>query len=33
MTPREWGRLQGFPNKFIIPVADASAYKQFVNKM
>ena len=33
MTPREWARLQGFPNKFIIPVADASAYKQFGNSV
>lgn len=31
MTPREWARLQGFPDHFIIPVADASAYKQFGN--
>lgn len=33
MTPKEWARLQGFPNKFIIPVADASAYKQFGNSV
>lgn len=33
MTPREWARLQGFPNNFIIPVADASAYKQFGNSV
>lgn len=33
MTPREWARLQGFPDKFIIPVADASAYKQFGNSV
>ncbi len=31
MTPREWARLQGFPDNFLIPVADASAYKQFGN--
>lgn len=31
MTPREWARLQGFPDKFVIPVSDASAYKQFGN--
>ena len=24
MTPREWARLQGFPDKYVIPVADAS---------
>ncbi len=29
MTPREWARLQGFPDRYVIPVADASAYKQF----
>ncbi len=33
MTPREWARLQGFPDKFAIPVADASAYKQFGNSV
>lgn len=33
MTPREWARLQGFPDDFIIPVADASAYKQFGNSV
>ena len=33
MTPREWARLQGFPDTFIIPVADASAYKQFGNSV
>lgn len=33
MTPREWARLQGFPDSFIIPVADASAYKQFGNSV
>ena len=41
MTPREWGALQGFPvyNQgdgspvFVIPVADASAYKQFGNSV
>lgn len=33
MTPREWARLQGFPDKFIIGVADASAYKQFGNSV
>jgi DNA (cytosine-5)-methyltransferase 1 len=33
MTPREWARLQGFPDKFIIPVADTSAYKQFGNSV
>ena len=33
MTPREWARLQGFPEEFKIPVADASAYKQFGNSV
>ena len=33
MTPREWARLQGFPDDYIIPVADASAYKQFGNSV
>lgn len=33
MTPREWARLQGFPDNFIIEVADASAYKQFGNSV
>lgn len=33
MTPREWARLQGFPDDFIIAVADASAYKQFGNSV
>ncbi len=33
MTPREWARLQGFPDTFIIKVADVSAYKQFGNSV
>jgi DNA (cytosine-5)-methyltransferase 1 len=33
MTPREWARLQGYPDKYVIPVADASAYKQFGNSV
>lgn len=33
MTPREWARLQGYPDNYIIPVADASAYKQFGNSV
>lgn len=33
MTPREWARLQGFPDKFKIVVADASSYKQFGNSV
>jgi DNA (cytosine-5)-methyltransferase 1 len=33
MTPREWARLQGYPDEYIIPVSDASAYKQFGNSV
>lgn len=33
MTPREWARLQGFPDNYIIPVSDTSAYKQFGNSV
>ena len=33
MTPREWARLQGFPDRFKIPVSDAQAYKQFGNSV
>lgn len=33
LTPRECARLQGFPDKFIIPVSDMQAYKQFGNSV
>ena len=33
MTPREFARLQGFPEKFKIVVSDAQAYKQFGNSV
>lgn len=33
MTPREWARLQGYPDNFIIGVSDAAAYKQFGNSV
>ena len=33
MTPREWARLQGYPDEFRIPVSDAQAYKQFANSV
>ena len=33
MTPREWARLQGFPDNYDIPVSDAQAYKQFGNSV
>lgn len=31
MTPREWARLQGFPDDYKLPVADVHLYKQFGN--
>ena len=33
MTPREWARLQGFPDKFKFVVADTHLYKQFGNSV
>ena len=33
MTPREWARLQGYPDKLRIIVADVHAYKQFGNSV
>lgn len=33
MTPREWARLQGYPDTFRIVVSDAQAYKQFGNSV
>ena len=33
LTPREFGRLQGFPEKFAIEVSDSQAYKQFGNSV
>ncbi len=33
MTPREWAKLQGYPDHFEIPVSDAQAYKQFGNSV
>ncbi len=33
MTPREWARLQGFPNDFKLVVADTHLYKQFGNSV
>jgi DNA (cytosine-5)-methyltransferase 1 len=33
MTPREWARLQGFPENFALPSADSQAYKQFGNSV
>jgi len=31
MTPREWARLQGFEDSFVLPVADTHLYKQLGN--
>ncbi|WP_430426453.1 DNA cytosine methyltransferase [Maribacter litoralis] len=33
MTPREWARLQGYPDNFKIEVSDVQAYKQFGNSV
>ncbi|MCL2500794.1 MAG: DNA cytosine methyltransferase [Defluviitaleaceae bacterium] len=33
MTPREWARLQGYPDSFALPVADVHLYKQFGNSV
>lgn len=33
LTPREWARLQGFPDSFILPLADIHLYKQFGNSV
>ncbi|WP_224487854.1 DNA cytosine methyltransferase [Robertkochia flava] len=33
MTPREWARLQGFPDNYKIIVSDVQAYKQFGNSV
>lgn len=33
MTPREWARLQGFPDEYQIHKSDVQAYKQFGNSV
>jgi len=33
MTPREWARLQGFPEDFNLELADTHLYKQFGNSV
>ena len=33
MTPREWARLQGFPDSFKWELADTHMYKQFGNSV
>lgn len=33
MTPREWARLQGFPDSYNLTLADTQLYKQFGNSV
>jgi len=33
MTPREWARLQGFPDSFKLPLANTHLYKQLGNSV
>ena len=33
MTPREWARLQGFPDDYKLVLADTHTYKQFGNSV
>lgn len=33
LTPRECARLQGYPDRFVIPVSDNQAYRQFGNSV
>ena len=33
MTPREWARLQGFPDTYILPLSDTQHYKQLGNSV
>lgn len=33
MTPREWARLQGFPDSFVLPLSDVHLYKQLGNSV
>ena len=33
MTPREWARLQGYPDSFELPLADTHLYKQMGNSV
>ncbi|MCL2573698.1 MAG: DNA cytosine methyltransferase [Defluviitaleaceae bacterium] len=33
MTPREWARLQGFPDSYKLPVANVHLYKQLANSV
>ena len=33
MTPREWARLQGFPDSYKLELSDTHLYKQFGNSV
>ena len=33
MTPREWARLQGFPDSFVLNPTESWSYKQFGNSV
>jgi len=33
LTPREWARLQGFPDTYVLPLADTHLYKQLGNSV
>ena len=33
MTPREWARLQGFPDSYVLVVSDTRLYKQLGNSV
>ena len=33
LTPREWARLQGYPDSFEFPVSDTQSYKQLGNSV
>ena len=33
MTPREWARLQGFPEDYKLELADTHLYKQLANSV
>ena len=33
MTPREWARLQGFPDTYKLTLSDTQLYKQFGNSV
>jgi DNA (cytosine-5)-methyltransferase 1 len=33
MTPREWARLQGFPDTYKLVLSDTQLYKQFGNSV